>query len=402
MCRVCKRTCEYSIILRLRVAWPFSQTPRSALPLTPRRPSPTFWVMSRMPVMSADLLLEEIGRLRVEHGRVVCGLSLSDVWTHAQETALAAARQKPSDSASESQNLLRGFCRAKAAIEELQALAVRYGKAPQHSRHKQRVSAAPMPAIMDRSCPSELPPPESPKAATFAPLVTAAPRPRTTKGGRFRPLAVEAVRINSRDESICSSMTMWICSDLKRRVQSLLMAAALHLPVALHFIWIVAAVVVLYLMSRPRLVARLGCAAARWTVEFATSSGFEILQELDEFFIVHTTPVVSAVREQLSWRPWKPPRPPLLNSTALLETAVAHAARQQHTTANTSLADLQASALASAAFAIQEMEQAAFDRMDMQTLREPAEQSPSDGSGLLTAAMVIFAVFSGARKVGLS
>ena len=93
----------------------FSATLCSGSLRRPLRPSPTLCLMARLSHLSADLLLEEIGRLRVEHGHAVNGLSMTDVWIHGQEAALAAARQKPSESSSQTQNLLRTVAKALPA-----------------------------------------------------------------------------------------------------------------------------------------------------------------------------------------------------------------------------------------------------------------------------------------------
>ena len=79
---------------------------------------------------SQTALVERLGALPVEHGRHLCGLSMRDVFEQVREAALVAAKQKQMDSSSRSQNLLQAYCRARLALEELEATASNYGVLP--------------------------------------------------------------------------------------------------------------------------------------------------------------------------------------------------------------------------------------------------------------------------------
>ena len=108
--------------------------------------------MAAAPIMttaaSAATLIDRLGSMPVEHGRLLCGLSMKDVYEQARDSALQAARQKQSEASSRSQNLLRAYCKARLAVEELEQVAGKYGVAPR------QVVAFGTPAAMDADSPA--------------------------------------------------------------------------------------------------------------------------------------------------------------------------------------------------------------------------------------------------------
>ena len=352
--------------------------------------------MSRLPPVSADQVLAQVGLQRVEHGRTVCGLTLEDVWTSAPEAAAAAARQKPSDSVAQSQNLMRGYCRARQALEELQVLAMKYGIPLDPPRQPTRVATAPILSLTD------LPPGLSvtsclkPATSTRSEQMTS--QTKTTKGGRCLPLAVKADPINSRDDSACQSFWRWVHSDIRARLQRFFLVIAGRLPLLVHFVWIAVGVSSLYMLSRPRLLVRCSTTIAGYLWNFATASGFELIQELDEFFMVHTNPMVSAVKK---FGRWGQSRPTLLNATALMEAAAASTSSQHTGWHPDTLAEIKASAKASAAYAILEMERVAFERIEGMQHTGSENEVSSDGTGLVACAMIILGITTAGRRLGL-
>ena len=181
-------------------------------------------------------------------------------------------------------------------------------------------------------------------------------------------------------------------------MQSLFMGIAGRLPLLVHLVWIGLALGILYMLSRPRLLVRFSTTMAGYLWNFATASGFELIQELDEFFIVHTNPMVSAVRK---FGRWGQSRPPLLNSTALMEAAAASTTSQHADWHPDTLAEFEASAKASAAFAISEMERVAFEHIEGMQYTVSENKVSSDGTGLITCALVILGITTTGRRLGL-
>jgi hypothetical protein len=163
-------------------------------------------------------------------------------------------------------------------------------------------------------------------------------------------------------------------------------------------VWIGVGLGILYMLLRPRLLVRFSTTVAGHLWDFATASGFELIQELDELFIVHTNPMVSAVKK---FGRWGHSRPTLLNSTALMEAAAASTSSQHAGWHPDTLAEIEASAKASAAFAISEMERVAFERIEgmQHTLSE--NQVSSDGTGLMACALIILGITTTGRRLGL-
>ena len=175
--------------------------------------------------MNADALLEELGRQRVDHGKQVQGLSMADVWAYAAEVALSASRQRPSDSGTQSQNLLRGYCRARVALEELQAMAVKYQVAPQ--LQKRRIAGAPIQLDLEDQSEQQVALSLSKTALSVTssrPAVIAGRVSRTTKGGRCLPLEIVTLPTQPRQrqagDKIPFSLPAWICADLTDRIQA--------------------------------------------------------------------------------------------------------------------------------------------------------------------------------------
>ena len=79
---------------------------------------------------SQTAFVERLGALPVEHGRLLCGLSMRDVFEQVRESALVAAKQKQTETSSRSQNILRAYCRARLSLKVLEATASKYGVLP--------------------------------------------------------------------------------------------------------------------------------------------------------------------------------------------------------------------------------------------------------------------------------
>ncbi len=92
--------------------------------------SSIFSMMADVQNSSADDLLLQVGRVQVERGRYLVDLPMSEVWRHAREAALQAARSRPNDQARQSRNLLRAYAGCIVAVEELRSVANRYGIQP--------------------------------------------------------------------------------------------------------------------------------------------------------------------------------------------------------------------------------------------------------------------------------
>lgn len=346
----------------------------------------------QMVPVSADALLEQLGTWKVDHGKQINGLSLADVWAYAPESAATAARQRPAENATQSQNLLRGYCRARAALDELQALSVRY-KIPIQAPARRASGALEVPALHEASHSSLALVSSSPSAMmamgpSSRSAATAKPPPRTTKGGRCRPvgLAVEAAPVAQCDTTDTGiNWLQWIGADLAQRGRAMAIWAVVRIPLMVHLLWILTLCAGLYFISRPKLMVRVGVAVGSKALDIVTSSGVELLQELDEFLIVHANPSTMADVASRSLGFGGPHHPPPVDSSALLRAAAEHAS--QSVSANATFEEV---ASASAAFALSEFER---HQIDKQTQFGAEHHSAPAGSGLcLGTAMFIAAI----------
>ena len=237
----------------------------------------------QMVPISADAILEQLGKVRVDHGKAINGLAMADVWAYALDSALTAARQKPAETAMQSQNLLRGYCRARLVLEEFQALTLKY-KTPLHAPARRASDAHEVPTESEAPPTSQALVRFSPSAtmatcASSQPAATSRPLQQTTKAGRFRPVAVEAASVAQfHTEFTSNSWLQWISSDFGRRARSMAVWAVVQIPLVIHLLWIMALLSGLYLLSRPRLMVRVGTAVTSKVFDLVTSSGVELLQ----------------------------------------------------------------------------------------------------------------------------
>ena len=262
-----------------------------------------------VPAVSSTTLLERLGSMPVEHGRNLCGLSMKDVFEQVRDTALAAAKQKQSESSSRSQNLLRAYCRARLALEELQSTASKYGVMP-------RTIPGPNPqdpsAAFDPSLQMDMPTFPEASIVPWTPSSTTSPKPvmpcRTTKGGRFRPLAVRTAPLQdlkpqNEEPALAVRGFAWVQEDLAHRAMYCWAWALHRAPLCIHLLWIFALAAGLYLATRPQLLVRLAVWACEHTFRIATTSGSDLLWELDKLLLTRshhlTRPVLEA--KPLAW-----------------------------------------------------------------------------------------------------
>ena len=286
---------------------------------------------------SAATLIERLGALPVEHGRSLIGLSMKDVFEHVRDSALQAARQKQSESSSKSQNLLRAYCKARLAVEELEQVAVKFGLVP-------RQLAAPGPPRADAlSCVAAQTPPETTETTMVLAKAPLAPcsstslmtpsvrRIRTTKDGHFRPLAIRSSpspigmmpRADGGPDGPIGRGVSWILEDLGARSVSTLGWVVHCMPLCVHALWFFALCGTLYVLTRPQLLVRGVMFCTENAFRIATTSGSELLLELDKVLLDSSSQAVASVAEAadpLSWAQRVLFQQP--DSTALLEQAV--------------------------------------------------------------------------------
>ena len=259
---------------------------------------------------SAATLIERLGALPVEHGRCLMGLSMKDVFEQVRDSALAAARQKQNESSSKSQNLLRAYCKVRLAVEELEQVAEKYGLTP-------RQLAAPGPQMPDdANCLALQMNPETMETA-IVPVTPMAPcsstslkaqslrKIRTTKDGHFRPLALRSspsptvARPGAEIEQngVFGCGLAWVLEDLSLRAATIIGWIVHGMPLCVHAFWLFALCTILYLLSRPQLLVRGVIYCTEHVFRIATSSGSELLLELDKALLESSSQAMTAVVE---------------------------------------------------------------------------------------------------------
>ena len=261
---------------------------------------------------------------------------MKDVFEQVRDSALAAARQKQNESSSKSQNLLRAYCKARLAVEELEQVAEKYGLTP-------RQLAVPGPLKSDDgSCRAPQMNPETMETA-IVPVTPVAPssstslkgqsmrRIRTTKDGHFRPLALRSSPLptvarpgaESEHDGPLGRGLAWVLEDLSMRAATILSWVVHGMPLCVHAFWLFALCTILYLLSRPQLLVRGVIYCTEHAFRIATSSGSELLLELDKALLESSSQAVAAVVEATDPIAWAQ-RTLLVqpDPTALLEKAV--------------------------------------------------------------------------------
>ena len=121
----------------------------------------------------------------------------------------------------------------------------------------------------------------------FFDLSGLAPRPtRTTKDGRFRPLALANKALPPLDPHDEASSPLargfaWIWSDISHRLTTGLSWAVCRAPVLVHVLWFLTMLKVIYTLTRPLLLVRSVVWCSEHFLRIVTSSGAELLHELD-------------------------------------------------------------------------------------------------------------------------
>ncbi len=118
---------------------------------------------------SADEFLMSVGKIKCEHGKYTLGLPFLDVWTHANEFAIAASKSRPAEG-QRSQALLKACTKVLLAVNDLAELAPR-GALPSGSSSKSRDLAS-------------SPKTTTPSAAVAAPCLALVPYNEKTQAPR--------------------------------------------------------------------------------------------------------------------------------------------------------------------------------------------------------------------------
>ena len=262
---------------------------------------------------------------------------MKDVFEQVRDSALTAARQKQNESSSRSQNLLRAYCKVRLAVEELEQVAEKYGLTPR------QLAGPGLPIPADASGPAPQMNPEETETA-IVPVTPArapssstslkaqsVPRIRTTKDGRFRPLAIRSspsptvARPGAESEhgGPLGLGLAWVLEDLSLRATTILGWVVHGMPLCVHAFWLFALCTFVYLLSRPQLLVRGVIYCTEHAVRIATSSGSELLLELDKALLESSSQAVATIAEAADPMAWAQrtlraqPDP-----TALLEKAV--------------------------------------------------------------------------------
>ena len=327
---------------------------------------------------------------------------MKDVYEQARDSALQAARQKQSESSSRSQNLLRAYCKARLAIEELEQVAGKYGVAPR------QVVAQDQPATAAAVGPDKQMNPEesetmivpynpmAPSSLT-SPKTPALRRCRTTKDGHFRPLAVRTSPLPTDTpataaapgDSLVARGLSWIKDDLGCRIGFGLAWMTHCAPLCAHAIWVLALCLFLYVVSRPQLLVRFLVFCTEHTVRVATTSGRELLHELDRVLLDQSAYVAKAVSEvdPITWaqntlfaRP--------ADYTAIVENAVSQATAQLSASSSTGQVDATATAKVAAQLAVD----SATRQLSAENLNTASSSEAPAGSGIFMLVITILSV----------
>ena len=238
---------------------------------------------------------------------------MRDVFEQVRDSGLQAARQKHSESSSRSQNLLRAYCRLRLAVEALEQVAQKYGVAPRHLVGQplqtasdasdsclQMIPETPVTAVVPY-CASGMQNPSS----KISPKVSATKRGRTTKDGLCRPFSLRSAPLpaeihptqRAAHDSFVSCGLAWIQNDLGCRTYAGL-AWMLHCaPLFAHAVRIGAFCVLLYMVSRPQLLVRLLVFCTEHIFRIATTSGSDLLFELDRVLLDQCSHVAKSLSQ---------------------------------------------------------------------------------------------------------
>ena len=309
---------------------------------------------------SQGSLVERLGALPVEHGRLLCGLSMKDVYEQVRDTAMAAAKQKQNESSSRSQNLLRAYCRARLAMEELEQTASKYGVMPRALLVPHQLEPSDVADPVDKMDTLETALVPMTMSSSSTSLIRQALPIRTTKDGRFRPLALKSSPLIQEHEVVPPGVARgcaWVKSDLMYRTMSCASWLMHNTPLAVHCIWILLLLVTLYLLTRPQLLVRFAVWSSQHLVRVVTSSGAELLRELDKLLLEQSFQVVRPLTEAgplaLARKLFAAqPAIPVPDLKAIAEAAAVHATAAL--AAQGSTADAHTTAVSAAALALAE------------------------------------------------
>ena len=246
--------------------------------------------------VSSDLLLRRMGEVTVEHGRQLVGLSQRDVWEQCTDAARTAAKQRVTEASSRSQNLLRAYCRARQAMEELEAMASRYGILPKAIEPPPEASPS---TVLAAPCEemTEPPPrclalvpsrrPRLGRTTTALPLSPAERQRKTADGHFLQPdsLAVRRDLSSDTEFSDWRVLVAWLRLDLCRRLSSLVRNALWQVPLVVHGLCLLAFLILVYLCSRPQLWVQLLVALIGHIGKFCMCRGSEFFFELNKLLL---------------------------------------------------------------------------------------------------------------------
>lgn len=246
--------------------------------------------------VSSDLLLRRMGEVTVEHGRQLVGLSQRDVWEQCTDAARTAAKQRTTEASSRSQNLLRSYCRARQAMEELEATASKYGILPKTIEPPPEISPS---SVLAAPCEEMTEPPprclalvparrsRAGRITTALPLSPAERQRKTADGLCLQPdsLAVRRDLSSDTEFSDWRVLVAWLRLDLSRRLSSLVRSALWQVPLVVHGVCLLAILILVYLCSRPQLWVQLVVALVGHVGKFCMCRGSEFFLELDKLLL---------------------------------------------------------------------------------------------------------------------
>ena len=141
------------------------------------------------------------------------------------------------------------------------------------------------------------------------------------------------------------------------QARSMAVWAVVQIPLVIHLLWIMALLSGLYLLSRQRLMVRVGIADTSKVFDLVTSSGVELLRQLDELLLMHANPLSVARTVGWSLGSGGPDRSPSVDPSAVLCAAAEHASRSLPVDAT-----VEEVGSASFAFALSEFDKHSIDK----------------------------------------
>ena len=345
--------------------------------------------MARLLNFSVDELLAVAGQLQCQH-KMVPGMPLEEVWKSANEILAAAARSRPAEDAHQ---LLAAKAYAKTLLAAQELASVMNQVAPETR-----------PLWVTRSKPQRHPVPRStslehlalvPAPSTSAPSL----KPRVTRDGHcHRPnnqcstskaVAVDGVIVEYKQtvwQQVRSSWLGWCISW-----------TFASFPVVSQMVTCACFCMILYLASRPKLLARclLFLLDKLWTLMW--TSGGDLLSEFDAFVLM-----------KFSW--FLGPRFAAPNDSSLQlvpshdETVLRVAEHFQADGANTSMVQ---AAVMGASMAMARVEDSVGKAVNSQNLLNSHGFGPAanavhtDGSGLMAAFLAIIATVKAGKVLGI-